>query len=876
MAITLIQKILNSNTTNPEQFSNLDALLQTAPGVFLIDGGLGKDYKKIRPFLTVNPSNIITAIDSENILALAIKFWEQKMVYQAGICFALIALYGDTIPKKIQSYKQLFIFFENKKYLDDPSMAAYCQQHLKAASNDGSFVSTYRIAWSWEIQDKDGMLAYEEQRQKNIARANPSPLERSLLLLGLVNDKTLDTTKIQEAASLLKAKLQTLFNLSPLQVKDNPLNIKFIEAANILRTMVHFNSFNHQTLLRPLIEKIAQVKDQLITDPSLFKAILVGFKQANSELEAMVATANNSVAGDGITQEIIKARLGRKITLFGQNRFEQQEELTRMAHTYWAELAKKITPLINKADSLLTNIRETQSLLTDRTVALTENITEIEAVQSILSDIQGDTTVESSSLLDLMNSEEAKRIKTKLTYHLTELRTILQQQEEQLTQKINDIITLNHSLLIEPEPDLKGLNLTDLISLAQKTTGNLSQINTHVTYFKTLNQLDNSMKRRVENKIAEHILQQANCETVTNAVSAELQKLSATDRVRSMQLLVGRSYNKLAPIDYTLNVYFKNKSAQGESLNLVVKTFVGMLRDNDINLPRQVVENLVPAPVNMTLPLVMQQLATIQAKLTDLLAKLQTQIKTTLQEQYSSLLRQHTEVETAFNKLLSRKNQFKFADWRTNVTAILQSQETLLARYQSLDQQLSALSRGRYLESSLITPMQQQFIAKKQSLERQNSTIKAVNTERNVVMGQYTAIRSRIFNDKKGYESGKHHPDRLNSLERLVLQIDSLDANDNLTIKERIEKLLAQVHLEEMSTANSHAKLSFFSSLRLCRLQKIYLQILSDFSKLDRAPDSSAAPTIAPDKEHQKRLSLFPPQQQVVAHQEALMSSYEC
>ena len=116
MAITLIQKILNSNTTNPEQFSNLDALLQTAPGVFLIDGGLGKDYKKIRPFLTVNPSNIITAIDSENILALAIKFWEQKMVYQAGICFALIALYGDTIPKKIQSYKQLFIFFENRKY----------------------------------------------------------------------------------------------------------------------------------------------------------------------------------------------------------------------------------------------------------------------------------------------------------------------------------------------------------------------------------------------------------------------------------------------------------------------------------------------------------------------------------------------------------------------------------------------------------------------------------------------------------------------------------------------------------------------------------------------------------------------------------------
>ena len=470
-----------------------------------------------------------------------------------------------------------------------------------------------------------------------------------------------------------------------------------------------------------------------------------------------------------------------------------------------------------------------------------------------------------------MHSEEAEKIKKKLSCQLTELRNILQQQDEQLTKKINDIITLNQSLLKEPEPDLKGLNLTELISLAQKTTGNVSQIKTDFDYLTKLNHTNDSMKRRVENKINEHILQQPNCETVSKAVSAELQKLSDPERVRSMQLLLGRSYNQSVPINYTLNLHFKKKLEQGESLNLVVKTFVGMLRDNDIDLPKQAVENLVPAPVNMTFPLVMQQLETIQTKLSNSLARLQAQIKMTIERQYSSLSLRYTEVQTVFNELLSHKNQFKFADWETNVTATLQRQETLIAEYQNLIPQLLAIP---YLESSFIAPIRQQLNKNKLNLEQQNSTIKVVNTERNLVIGQYTTLRSRIFNDKKRYESiGEHHLDRLNSLERLVLQIDSLDISDNFTIKERIEKLLVQVHLEEMSTANSHRRLGFFTSLRLCRLQKIYLQILSDFSKLDRTQDSSAAATIEADKAHKKRVSLFPPQQQVVAHQETLLTS---
>ena len=696
-------------------------------------------------------------------------------------------------------------------------------QHLYVSKNE--FFSTDQLSWSWELNNKARVLSYEAARQQQIKDLSGElTIHTSFLLLGLSEGPLPSAAKIAEVATLCKARIKILTDLSNLEVKSHPLQVSFNQAEKMLLQYLSFNAFNYKNELLGLEKAISQVASNNFSEYVLFETVQKKIKNAYFEIERMVAIVHSFVEVEHryVDEKKIKDRLGEKIG-WSPQQFELQRKLKVMADQFWHDIVSKIKRLISSADSILNRTLGTSSLsqpVFDEMILLIQSI---DAALLLVGRIQGDATEEATVLFSAATDSDTH--KANLQRQLAKLKQRTTQEEDGIKAQVKKAVLLLQTIAAtdSPVPDC-GYSADILDQQSQE----LNNLDSALVFLRNLQKGQLRIYTIAENDVKQIVSSQVTSDEVAQKLSGVLAQLDNDQKLKAMKHMLGRQYNVAVPAEISLRGFLKQKEAKGEDLQGVVTMLLEGLADQGISLKVKAKE-IIPPPTYMTMALLQERLQQAHAQKEAARILLIDKLNADVQQRISPAIENYEAARKAIALFFKNTDKLTGSRFLENESLILMINKTR-SPLAGLVDEITSQARADYFS----TTIRQQLVQLKnysQSLNEMLIAVRKTMNEQALGRIKFNTLRERIHQETTGYRAlGAHHQDRMDSLDRLAARIEELCTNNELPASERYSKLLEQIHLEETSTAASQKRIGFFGSYRTCRLQKIYLKIINEFA----------------------------------------------
>lgn len=817
MAYSLINRILSQAKDNLQlrQFSELNELLRQQPQTFWIasgfKGGLGDAYVQVSSFFTLksipfNEESIITAIDLKKLLQYACLQSvgsNQKMRYIAGICFSLVAVYATDYALKKMAYIHLKELFGSTR-LNSASIVQECDEFLTPISLNDSFFLTHRIINSWFKIKEIGqdVLAFETTRQEKIRQTwGIWPINQSMRLLGLYAED-FNKDKIHATSSWCRSKLKALSGLK--DIKSHPLFNSLNEAADLLILVIDFQEFDIQAELAQLNSsmKIA-IKTQLFREEALFKEVHTQFKRLDEKLKRF---SSIKTEGPYITERM-------RQDLFSHNGLSTQAQLRDEAASYWQHLSASVYQLATRAGrcdySLITTQKDWDSV--------NQLVSEIGHMSAIISEVAGSAVDDSYVLTEI--AYDAKDKLKELSERSENLKHKLDTHDEFVKSTAQTLIRLIQTPVnpISDETDLNRL-------FQQRHT--LIEIKEQRLCLPTLEQfkaLADSEFRKIE-------LNSVNLDSVVDVVTKQLLKVHSSALKTALKSYIGSSYNPARPLNDTLKAFFQKKKDQNlqEIAVLLIGDVKAMINEQGGDASSISGKDLFPKVTHMTYEIAIAELQSQEKKLKDSVQLLTLKLKSELEKIISPLIEKYKKAIQLTAAILEEKNSLDFL-WKQPLHAFNRAKQELQKVYAEVSLKIPALAIDNEPSIQvLIVGLSTQKAAFEQEAFKVNQEIGKAS----LACLKYLRLKNLIKSEKKLYlAKGKHHQDRIDSLDRLVYQMETIDGHNSDT---RFSLLLEQVKLEQAKTAASHLKIGFLGAHRSCQLQKMYSKIIAMAGDTDK------------------------------------------
>ena len=836
MASSLIDCILlqaDNLDTTLEDMPRLNELLKmkSHQGLFgfkKLSGGLGHDYQFIKSFFLLNEKQVIIAINEDELqeraknLLNADALNKEKLAYKAGIYLAILAVYASTTQKKLAAYAQLAELFQSTGMLSSASMLARCNEFLQPISLNGAFYSTNRIIRTWEIKGGAEVLSFEARRQAALFGGSVLKIRHALYLLGLSDaDKKLDREKITQASMLCRQRLKTIAELKAQEIKDNPLFQNFQNAEYLLLNYEQFKHFNYKQSFRLLNEKIAVAKKADLSEEITFSEVYKVFKDLEYTLKQLVKLAY--VDRPFITEDMILECLGTSVGV----QFEAQVLLAKLAGDYWYLVCNKIESLILDVSKLQYSIE----FIVKDIESIRQLRSKLGSALRVVGQIKGSALEDPNIVSDVATDvdEQGKR----LSYFFEILGEKIERYEGKIKKYTTSIIELNQHAAQEELDILQEPDLNRFIRDKQFVVQQMDE------YLSWLQHLDNNAIALANSQFKMQVLSQATLKDVIAAVTKELThidtnaELGKTVRENAMNAFLGvRNYNAHIPLNVTVERFFNNKRDQDLQMvaNLLIEGVRAAISEQTGKKAAISAKDLIPETTYLTFDTAVQHLEENKVKFELAVKIASAQLNEELQSAIKLLREQYKKTAGILQQAYQGRSSLIFS-WQQYFIAFLQQQSGLNDNFANLGKKIPL----DFLNANYLNPEVKELISE---LHQQDGTLKSEAKEMksqiasaSIDVINYMLLKNCIKKERKLYVAqGKHDGARMDSLERLSLEIERLDG---INLPERFSLLIAAIKKEREVTAASHQKIGFLGYYRPSRLQKMYTKIIDEADKLE-------------------------------------------
>lgn len=835
MAHSLITTILsqaNNPNTKIEDIPNLieqlksDSRSRSPLKLFELVGGLGSDeYNNIQSCLTISKTDKeqITAINDEKMMQFGINFLQQadkKPAYRAGICFALVAVYGSEYPRKLAAYQQLAALFKAKGYLENDDMLCRVNEFLTPLSLTGDYYPTRKIIWSWEIKGKKDILSFETQRQNSVLVGIPTfSIANSLRLLGLTAAADdLDKTKITTAVRTCREKLKDIAGLTAQEKLSSTLMKNFTSAEQTLLEYLHFAEFNYKEHFKTLDNLLSVVAKADISQPIPFNDTNKCFSDLDKEVKTIIQTAS-AKESPYITKNKIEDRLGKMLET-SPTEYTAQRRLQDTAKAYWDTIRNKVNNLLLNTFRLMNDKATSTTMDSFRNMCI-----QLENALEVLSGIKG-SALEESSLL-FMAAIDVDDTISSVRNIINALKQKIEEYDESIKERVGLVVERAKAAAKETTSNLEAVDINRAI-LVRVTM--IRQINEGLVW---LINLDKKSQECADNAFKKYVVSQPTPDEIVDGVTKALSTLSKPFIDAVLSKYLGRNkYNPQRELKVTLKNFFL--ASKNEDIKQTACTLIGDLKTHMADMGEQFPEyddikgkisvaTTIPATVYMTFDLAKQYLEENRDKLDKSTKLAVIKLNSDLQEMITSLLNRYEVAFHHLNQIMQVKSSLDFS-WQTLMTEFVQKQQELEKDITTLSTKVPPdLNGALYIE-----PQIRKLIKKEKecsvNYQQKTNEMKECIGKNGLDALKYLLLKKLIRQEKKLYQAqGIHHQARTESLDRLSTAMERIDG---VSLNNRMESLAEAVQHERTETRASQKTISFLGNYRSTRLEAVYTKII--------------------------------------------------
>ncbi|MFT4059913.1 MAG: hypothetical protein QM652_10240 [Legionella sp.] len=366
----------------------------------------------------------------------------------------------------------------------------------------------------------------------------------------------------------------------------------------------------------------------------------------------------------------------------------------------------------------------------------------------------------------------------------------------------------------------------DVLQSVEKTRDELLQ---------WLSRLDDEGKDIANAVFKDEIVSSPTIDDIINAVIGELTKIDqvlSTDN--TYENIVRAALNKTGRLTSILRDHLKADAASEIMTKVpilfeVIKTYFSDKYDKKLNIS---VKNLViPAVVTLSCDSAQKYLQTVKTEIKGSKQAAANQINTTLSTIISVLADLYETDAQLCNQLSAAANDLDFS-WQHVFEKHQKIKQNIEQKFTELKQNL----RGDYKQLNYIASEVKQKVAN--LIEVRSEAHKKIVAQVEDKLIKHSRDNFKFLLLKKYYQKqkalylaqGSHHQDRINSLERLSLDIDSVKGNNNA---QRFVSFLDAIRAQKAATNISHKKIGFLGGFRSSRLEKMYSDVLEKSKLID-------------------------------------------
>jgi hypothetical protein len=856
MTGSLIKTILleaDKVDAKPSELPELNKLLQenSELGVLFfkkLRGGLGQDgYEAFKYCLKFDESQkLITGLqDEEKIQDYINKFTKNVMqhkaaiekvsppdkvtIYKVGLAAALNAVYAKKTSIRLEAYEQLSLLLG---FLDDNELQRQCYAYTLKVFLANTLYPPSQIIWKWKLaKEKNNFIIVEDTRQLAIMNMDRAPnsmtISKASLLLGLQsNDESLTVEKITEIAQILRHKLKELADLKKL-IREKSADRKLInslvtrlnDAEIKLVSALNFVKYNWNVPFNELSAQNKLAKKESLTKVALFKQVYEKFVSVEGELKAMIEVAKD----DSLSQENIHKALGDTFYRGTIQQYNSQQKLQIEAQNFWNDICTKVMQLTIKADGII----QRQILQPKNFEDLQKIQTELEQAEDIITFIKG-SAVNETNVVSKVADSRIDIMKSELSNRLQIVRKKLTRDEELIRSTAKAII----KQLPLCEQNLEPTKDTDLASFLSKRQALFIQINEQLNW---LSNLLEYQKKFVENEFKNVVVSRATIQEIVDVILAELIQIDVELKKKELDLkaeqvmraCIGNTYNKTLSIADVLEKYLRSgeESALLERTAILFDRMKEHILENKGSVVDISVKKLPIQPITfLSSASAISKLRVGQEKLKIVIKQTSDQFNEQLKNEILSLLEECKNGFTVCNEVLSNASNLNF-EWQRPLAEHLKIKALLTQKFAAFNKKIpNNWNQLSYIDSevkNLITQLKRQHALYINNM----NTLEGELFKKGPDAFRYLLLRNYYKQQKVIYlMQGKHHGDRMLSLDTLGAEMDIIEQNKkNL----RFDAFIDAIKKQRKITRDSHNDIGFMTCFHESRLQKMYSDVIN-------------------------------------------------